>query len=78
MRTTINHADFLEVTFDDTNGNTGDNADTYTFMISTPGGQSCLLNGEAVDRFSFSIVGNAELGEFFASIGVIRRLAHGE
>lgn len=74
MRVAINHCDFLGIEFDDSEGNTGDNGDTYTFTISTPGGQPCLLNGEEVENFSFSIVGNVELQEFFASIDAIRRL----
>ena len=66
MKITISNCDFIDVTCEGTY--TGNNGDTYTFTITTPGGQSCLLNGEEVEEFSFAIVGNAELAEFFKAI----------
>ena len=74
MRITLEQADFLQVTYDDDEGCRGNNSDTYTFTISTPGGQSCRLNGEEVEMFSFSIVGNLEVAEFFRAIHFISQL----
>lgn len=77
MRIKVSQASFLDIEFDDSQGNTSNNSDTYVFTLTTPGGQSCMINGKEVETFSFSIVGNIEMGEFFDAIMAIRRV-HGE
>ena len=74
MRITINQCDFLDVTFDNANGCAGDNSDTYRFTLSTPGGQPCRVNDVDVCEFSFCIVGNIELREFFEAINAISNM----
>jgi len=71
----VNYADFIEVTYDPQDGDTGNNSDRYTFTINTHGGQQCLLNDVEVDKFSFTIVGNLELDGFFDAIAKIRKIA---
>ena len=70
MQINISNFGFIDVAFDDSAGDTGNNGDTYTFTIAAEG-QPCLLNGEQVEKFSFSIVGNFELNEFFEAIRLI-------
>ena len=74
MDITVRHSDFLEVRYIEPATNHGNNGDSFQFTISTPGGQECLLNGEPVEQFTFTIVGGIELGEFMAAMDIIKKL----
>lgn len=78
MKITVEHPSLISIEFDNRDGDTGDNGDKYEFTVSAGGGQPCLLNGEEVDRFSFTIVGNWELAGFFEAIDAVKRLRYTE
>jgi len=61
----------MNVTFDDSEGNTGDNNDTYKFTIDgwSQGVELFEHNG---NKITFGIVGNVELEDFFHAMDVIR------
>lgn len=73
MPTITMTGNFLTVSFDSSLGDTGDNGDTYTFIISTPDGQPFEINGKDVDHIKLSIVGNFELEEFLSAMNTIRK-----
>lgn len=65
---------FLTVEYIDHAGNCGNNGDTYTFELTTPGGQPIEVDGEPREKLTFSIVGNLELSEFFTAINTIAKI----
>ena len=77
MEITVRQCDFVEVTFKEGACNTGNNSDTFTFDI-TAEGQPCLVNGEEMEKFSITIVGTAELSEFFGAMNIIQKAIKGE
>lgn len=66
--TTCGGLGFCNVIFDERNGNTGDNADLYRFIVEFPCQQAklhCLGYSEDYCRqFVLEIIGNIELDEF--------------
>lgn len=65
---------FLDVAFDDSQGNTNSNGDQYTFTITTPGGQQSIVNETEVDSVRFTLVGNCELADFLDAMHRFRKL----
>ena len=73
MRIKVRQTDFLDIEFDNDEGNTGDNSDSYNFTIETHS-QHCTVNGVEMPKFTFTIIGNIELNEFFNAIQALDKL----
>ena len=54
MRIKVRQTDFLDIEFDNDEGNTGDNSDSYNFTIETHS-QHCTVNGVEMPKFTFTI-----------------------
>jgi len=69
---------FMDLSFSDYNGSTGNNSDTYEFILDSPS-QDLEVGEESrlCKKLIFKIVGNVELMDFFNAINVIKR-AYGE
>lgn len=73
MKVTVSQCDFLNVSYQTHPSNNGNNGDSYEFSIETTG-RSCFVNGDQMEIFSFTIVGNEEIQEFFGAMELLARV----
>jgi len=66
--------EFIDVEFNPPEIEYGNNSDEYKFKITTPGGQSCIVDGKEVDKIEFIIVGPIEFSCFVKAIEQIGKI----
>jgi hypothetical protein len=70
MVLTVDQDPNCSVSFDDTRGTRTCNQDAYRFEVKT-GSQPFVIEGQEVEEFSFTIVGNWELDAFLEAMRTI-------
>jgi len=66
--------EFIDVEFDPPETEHANNSDEYKFKITTPAGQSCMVDGKEVDKIEFTIVGPIEFSCFVKAIEQIGKI----